>query len=61
MNGLFGKLYGFYLIEKIKDSFKSEEGQTLVEYALILVLCIVVILAPEPTQGNTANRSAARS
>ncbi len=56
MNELFGKFYGFYLLSKIKDSFKSEKGQTLVEYALILVLIsIVVILMLRGTGQNVNN------
>jgi len=56
MNELFGRFYGFYLLEKIKDSFKNEKGQTLVEYALILVLIsIVVILMLQGTGKNVNN------
>lgn len=54
MKELFGRLNGFYL--KIRDGFKSEEGQTLVEYALILVLIsIVVILMLQGTGGSVNN------
>ncbi len=46
MNGLFEKFLGYYLVEveKVRDFFKKEEGQTLVEYALILVLIAIVVL-----------------
>ena len=54
MNELFGRLNGYYL--KMMDGLKSEKGQTLVEYALILVLIsIVVILMLQGTGKNVNN------
>ncbi len=56
MNELFGRFQGYYLLEKVKDYFKKEEGQTLVEYALILVLIsVVVILMLKGVGGNVNN------
>lgn len=57
MNELFGKLNGFYLIEKVKDIFKKEEGQTLVEYALILVLISIVVILMLRGTGTSVNNT----
>ena len=54
MNELLGRINGYYM--KVMDSIKSEKGQTLVEYALILVLIsIVVILMLQNTGQNVNN------
>ena len=55
MNGLIGKFRGFYLIEKAKDLVKGEKGQTLVEYALILVLIAIVAMVAMRLLGGTVN------
>jgi pilus assembly protein Flp/PilA len=44
MNSLIGKFMGFYYMEKAKDALRDENGQALVEYALILALIAVVAI-----------------
>jgi len=38
-----------YLVQVLQASFGGEEGQDLVEYALILVLIVIVVAAVLPT------------
>lgn len=57
MNELFGKFYGFYLLEKMKGFLKEEKGQTLVEYALILVLIAIVVLLMLTALGRNVNNT----
>jgi len=57
MNELFGKLYGFFLLEKLRDFVKEEKGQTLVEYALILVLIAIVVLLMLTALGRSVNNT----
>ncbi len=53
---LIGKFKGFYYMEKAKDALKNEEGQALVEYALILALvAIVAIVALGILGGHVSN------
>jgi len=51
MKELFGKFYGLYL------SLKNEEGQTLVEYALILVLISIVVILMLQGTGQSVNNT----
>lgn len=55
MNELMTKLNAFYFIERFKDYMKDEEGQTLVEYALILVLIAIVVLLMLAGVGTSVN------
>jgi len=55
MNELMKKFNLFYLLESFKDHMKSEEGQTLVEYALILVLIAIVVLLMLAGVGTNVN------
>ena len=57
MVGLFGKFKGFYLLENVRDFFKGEKGQTLVEYALILVLIAIVVLLMLGGTGKSVNNT----
>jgi len=57
MNELIGKFRGFYLMEKVRDFFKDEKGQTLVEYALILVLIAIVVLLMLGGTGKSVNNT----
>ncbi len=57
MEGLMEKLKVFYMLEKAKDFFKNEEGQTLVEYALILVLIAIVVILMLTGMGKAVNNT----
>jgi pilus assembly protein Flp/PilA len=57
MNELFGRLSGFYLMEMLKGFMKDEKGQTLVEYALILVLIAIVVLLMLSGLGHQVNNT----
>ena len=57
MVGLFGKFRGFYLLEKVRDFFKGEKGQTMVEYSVILVLISVTVLIMVGGIGKSLNNS----
>ncbi|MFZ3207307.1 MAG: Flp family type IVb pilin [Geobacteraceae bacterium] len=45
------------LYVRFLTSIKSEKGQTLVEYALILVLIAIVVIAILGSVGNTTNNA----
>ncbi len=55
INRLIGKFKGFYLMEKAKDVLKNEEGQALVEYALILALIAIVAIVALSTLGTNVS------
>lgn len=55
MNELMKKLNMFYHLERMKDAYKSEEGQGLVEYALILVLIAIVVILMLTGMGQNVN------
>lgn len=57
MNELMKKFNLYYLLESFKDHMKSEEGQTLVEYALILVLIAIVVLLMLAGVGGNVNNT----
>jgi Flp pilus assembly pilin Flp len=48
------KLYTWYktTAADLKQRLSEEEGQTIIEYALIIVLIVLVGLATAPTIGN---------
>ena len=54
---LIGKFKGFYYMEKAKDALKNEEGQALVEYALILALVAIVAIVALGLLGNHVNNT----
>ncbi len=43
------------MTEGIKSKFRNEEGQTLVEYALILVLIAIVVIVIMKVLGRTTS------
>ena len=45
------------LFLKVREYFKSEKGQTLVEYALILVLIAIVVLLMLGGTGQSVNNT----
>jgi pilus assembly protein Flp/PilA len=49
------------VLQKINDKFlqlkKDEKGQTLVEYALLLVLIAIVVIAAVTNIGKTSNNT----
>jgi len=57
MNELIGRFKGFYFLEKVKDFFRDEKGQTLVEYALILVLIAIVVILMLTGMGKSVNNT----
>ncbi len=52
MNAYFQELY-----VKFMTAVKSEKGQTLVEYALLLVLIAIVVIAMLKGVGSTTNNA----
>ena len=57
MSELLGKIKGLYFIGKAMEALKSEKGQTLVEYALILVLIAIVVILMLSNIGQSVNNS----
>ena len=54
--GYFNEMYAKIVTSKLIAGMKSEKGQTLVEYALLLLLiAIVVILMVKGIGGNANN------
>ena len=49
------------MMELIKKLMKEEEGQDLVEYALLLVFLALAAIAILPTLGNSVNNVFSRS
>ena len=43
------------MLDKMKNLLKDEEGQDLVEYALLLVFLALAAIAILPTLGSTVN------
>jgi len=52
MNNWFNKMYINWM-----NTVKSEKGQTIVEYALLLVLIAIVVIAMIKGIGGTANNT----
>lgn len=57
MKDLLRSVGVFQLLDKMKDFFSNEEGQTLVEYALILVLIAIVVLLMLSGMGQSVNNT----
>jgi len=57
MKKLMEYFNGYYHLERAKDFLKNEEGQTLVEYALILVLIAIVVLLMLTGMGKSVNNT----
>lgn len=53
----FNEMYVKLMNSKWMDTIKSEKGQTIVEYALILVLIAIVVIAMIMGIGRSANRT----
>ncbi len=51
------KNYFLELFVKFQTALKSEKGQTLVEYALLLVLIAIVVIAMLTGIGKSANNT----